>query len=321
MPDLSGCVTFLALLYGAGLVGALVALLTRATNHRARLPTLLEAGWCVFLPPFACLVLPLLALVDPHLLPAFRSVHQFWHAVEAAIHASSLLHGVLHGANGVVLVAGLYFLGRTVYVFSQMRTFQGTLRRSTPVAEYAVTGEAFYCLSSPRPLCFTGGSLHPVVFLTTGLREQLSERELTAVLAHEAAHVRRRDPLLGTGLTLFYTLLPLPGSGRLLRDWQAAVERFCDQEAARQIGSPHDVASALVHVARLVARQPEKLPHGACFTEAAVDVEDRVTTLLQVSSASCGKRWPAAARAVGGLALLLSAASWLSHAVALFAQH
>ena len=42
---------------------------------------------------------------------------------------------------------------------------------------------------------FTAGLFHPVIYVAATLAARLSPRELEAVLAHEDAHRRRRDPL------------------------------------------------------------------------------------------------------------------------------
>ena len=46
-----------------------------------------------------------------------------------------------------------------------------------------------------RPLAWTYGLWHPQVALSSGLLARLDDAALAAVLAHEASHVRRRDPL------------------------------------------------------------------------------------------------------------------------------
>ncbi len=50
-------------------------------------------------------------------------------------------------------------------------------------------------LDDARPYAWTAGLWRPTVTLSVGLLTRLDDTALAAVLAHEAAHVRRRDPL------------------------------------------------------------------------------------------------------------------------------
>jgi hypothetical protein len=318
MADVGGLVAPITFGYGAALAGAAAALLVRAWARRCgRVPSLLEAGWCASLPLAAVLLLPLAASLQPHALPIFDAWHELWHRWEAAIHRSATAHGALHWANSGVLATSIYLLGRTLFAFTRMWSFEGVLRGSARSAEQ----EGVYFLATARPLCFTVGLLRPAVYVTTGLREQLSARDLQAVLAHEAAHVRRRDTLTAAVLTLFYTLLPVPGTRLLLREWRRAAERACDREAAREVGNPCDVAAALVRVARLAAQAPTRLPNGACFAEWGEDIEGRVQALLRGPEHGRRSGWVTGLLTTLSMGLVLSAALWLPHAVELFAHH
>lgn len=50
-------------------------------------------------------------------------------------------------------------------------------------------------LTTPVPLAFCTGLFRPRIYLSTGLLNTLSDKELKAVLLHEAYHCRRYDPL------------------------------------------------------------------------------------------------------------------------------
>ena len=50
-------------------------------------------------------------------------------------------------------------------------------------------------VASDEVLCFCIGLLRPRIVVSTGLVELLDQAELEAVLAHEASHQRRRDPM------------------------------------------------------------------------------------------------------------------------------
>lgn len=68
------------------------------------------------------------------------------------------------------------------------------------------------CVDSVTANAFCAGALRPRVYVTTGLLERLEAAELEAVLAHEAAHARRRDPLrraVASGVALSFFFMPL----------------------------------------------------------------------------------------------------------------
>lgn len=100
----------------------------------------------------------------------------------------------------------------------------------------------------PNPV-FTTGFFRPVVFVAEDLAVRLPESELVAVLAHEAAHVRRRDPLSLTVLRgVAHAFFWLPLIRRLTEDFAEDAELAADDFAARRAGRL-SVAAALVSLA------------------------------------------------------------------------
>ena len=100
----------------------------------------------------------------------------------------------------------------------------------------------------PNP-AFTVGWLTPHIFVARTLSRTLSEAELEAVLAHEVAHVRRRDPLRlfvlrGLASTLFW----LPAIRRLVEDLADEAEIAADDAVAPSHRLA--LASAILRVAR-----------------------------------------------------------------------
>ena len=102
----------------------------------------------------------------------------------------------------------------------------------------------------PTP-AFTAGWLRPRVYVARALGARLTAPELEAVLAHEAAHVRRRDPLrLSLLRFLSRTLFWLPAVGRLAEDVADEAEIRADDHASR--GRPLALAAAIVSLAAWV---------------------------------------------------------------------
>ncbi|HEX8361207.1 MAG TPA: M56 family metallopeptidase [Longimicrobium sp.] len=99
----------------------------------------------------------------------------------------------------------------------------------------------------PNP-AFTAGWLSPRVYVAAELGERLSPAELEALLAHEGAHVARRDPLrLSLLRFLALTLFWLPALRRLADDFADEAEIRADDRAARE--RPLALATALLSLA------------------------------------------------------------------------
>lgn len=164
------------------------------------------------------------------------------------------VHGVFH----VVIVAGLaYATWDRVRAWLRVGQALSPLDRRTPVA-----GDPFHdaALAAsvdpgivrvveglPNP-AFTAGWLSPRIYVAAALAAQLSSRELSALLAHEGAHVRRRDPLRLSLLRFFAcTLFWIPALRRLAADVADEAEVMADDAAA---ADPLVLASAILNVAR-----------------------------------------------------------------------
>jgi len=320
MPDLWPLLGFFAFAYGAASSGLLAALAARLWTTRAgRVPTASEATWCAFLPVLAVLATPVFALVEPSATGPLGAWHETWHLWERTIHATPFLHGSLHFGNALLLGLTALAVGRTVYQASRICSYEAALRRMALQHGTTPALGDYHRLPSARPFCFTLGIICPAIYVTEGLLAELTPSEQAAMVAHERAHLRRRDPLVRPLLTLCYGLLLLPGGFLLLRDWSRAAERDCDAEAGYKVGSRADVAAALVHVARLMCGQPVREAALSAFAGHSDDIEGRVKALLApVSTSTTWGTWLLPAMSVSAL---LPLAFWLRHAVEFFVHH
>ena len=99
----------------------------------------------------------------------------------------------------------------------------------------------------PNP-AFTAGWFRPRVFVAEAVADRLSPDELQALLAHEGAHVDRRDPMrLSLLRFLALTLFWLPALRRLADDIADEAEIQADDRAARE--QPLALASAILSLA------------------------------------------------------------------------
>lgn len=123
------------------------------------------------------------------------------------------------------------------------------------------------------------GVRHPVLVIDRGLLAQLDERELEGVVAHELAHVRRRDNLvasfLGAIRDLFFFV---PGGRWALRHLHAERELAADALAVEVTSRPAALASGLLKV--LEAGSPQAacaalVPRGTLVGRVQHLIDDR----------------------------------------------
>jgi hypothetical protein len=116
------------------------------------------------------------------------------------------------------------------------------------------------------------GILRPVVLLPAGLARQMAPAEMDTILAHEAAHHRRRDNLtaalhmLVETLFWFWPVVWLLGA-RMIGER----ERACDEQVLAQGHDPQLYAGAIVKVCRFCVRAPL-----ACVSGASAGLAGRV---------------------------------------------
>ncbi len=134
-------------------------------------------------------------------------------------------------------------------------------------------------VAAEAPFAVTAGLWRPRVYVTSGLLRLLDGTSRAAVLAHEAAHVRRRDPLTKLVAELLGACHLPTTRQTLLANLSLSCEQACDEAAAASIGDRTAVADALVKLGRLVS--------DACPSQAAVarfgegSITARVHALLE----------------------------------------
>jgi Zn-dependent protease with chaperone function len=214
------------------------------------------------------------------------------HASAPLTHAGIGL--LLAGAALVVVVVGpeLLRLART------RRWVAGLVRRAQrPAPDVEV-------FESAAPFAFAAGLRRPRIFLAASLVESLPRAQLAAVLEHERAHARRRDPLARLAARVL-SFAHLPRVRRaLLRELAIASEQACDAEAGRRIDDRLAVAEAILSVERILSAAAPA-PAGVAGFEGH-SVAQRVEALLAPEPPAPGRgAYPiAAALALGaGLAL------------------
>ncbi|MEV1240477.1 M56 family metallopeptidase [Nonomuraea sp. NPDC049750] len=179
---------------------------------------------------------------------AGMTMAQCW-LVSIAVVAGASLLAVAARATwlGVAAARSLAALPRA----AEPAGLEGAIRRS------GVPGVV--CLAGANPAAFCAGVLRPRLYLTAGAAEAIPAEELDAILVHEAAHARRRDPLRRLMLraaadVLFF--LPLAGwwfgrqseRAELSAD-RAAIDRLGAKAVARALARMDGAGPALATAA------------------------------------------------------------------------
>ena len=135
-------------------------------------------------------------------------------------------------------------------------------------------------------LAGTVGILRPTIHISPQLSSRLTVPALAAILAHERAHARHRDPARQLLAQIATDLQwPLPGARQRLIAWRQALELARDDEALRTGASAADLALAIVTGARLAVCAPvdSAVAHALSQGEA---LSNRVRRLLSDAAPS-----------------------------------
>lgn len=188
-------------------------------------------------------------------------------------------------AAGALLLVGRYVSG----AFS----IHGLSKRARLI-------EPGVAISNEIVLPITCGMIHSRVLLPWEATSW-SPMRLSAVLAHERAHLRRRDVLMQGALHAIAALWWFqPLAWHLLRRLRIESELACDAEAIRGGLRPSEYATELLGVA--ATQSTKHTPVGAIAMARCGKLEDRLQSILNPQAAS-----PSRTRAIG-LVLALGAA-------------
>lgn len=242
--------------------------------------------------------------------PAGSAGSSAWHPVGPR---SRSLSGDLLGWLGTIWLAGVgVFLMRlargivAVYrIRAQARPAAASLNGLTQQLDLLMGGRGgtTVLLSDGSDMPFAVGIRRPAVFLPGRLVSRLSSEQIRAVLAHELAHVRRRDYAVNLGQRVIEALLWFhPAVHWLSKVAREEREHCCDELAADVVGDRRVVAGALLALEEARGGLHALLPAAAGGT-----LLTRVERLLAVGPAG-GFRWaPLAAIALltGGGTMVL----------------
>ena len=174
----------------------------------------------------------------------------------------------------LIAVWGCGFFAIGVMRFRAWRHIRAALRSSTPIdIPVAVEVRSAPGLLEPGVV----GIFRPTLLLPEGILESLTPSQLEAVLAHELAHVRRRDNLtaalhmLVEAIFWFHPIVWWIGA-RLI----AERERACDETVLSLGKHPRDYAEAILQVCKLYIESPLACAAGVT----GADLKRRIHSIL-----------------------------------------
>jgi beta-lactamase regulating signal transducer with metallopeptidase domain len=233
-------------------------------------------------------------------------LHDDHHAHLCFVHGP---HAVAPGAWSLLAALLLFAALRVGGALARLRRQSRLVEALVSTAQHdAATGATL--VESALPLCMTAGLLRPRIVIARPLFASVSSCERDIMLAHEQAHVRRRDAL-STLVARAACCFHVPALGRwMVRELEIAAEQACDEAAASGIGDRDAVAQAILAMSRAWADHTRAELPGPAFAVHAV--ERRVLALLDDAQPQRSLALPLWCLLIV-LAMLLAAAGALHH--------
>jgi beta-lactamase regulating signal transducer with metallopeptidase domain len=233
--------------------------------------------------------------------------HRFWSWKGCSSARNSLKFGpgvqsMIVAVWGLMVLYQLIHFGRGSYRVHRLRREASSLSPSVqaeiPAWLRSAPHQVALLESTTIDVPVTAGVFRPVVVLPSNLIPGLGEQDLSAVIAHEYAHIQRRDFLI---LVLCEVLAsPVfwhPGIRYLRSKISQTRELSCDEYAAVRLGKRHLYAQTLLRLASLCLHASHANAMGLSIFDGD-NLEDRVMRLTE-------KRNPLSR--VGLVALVLAA--------------
>jgi len=146
------------------------------------------------------------------------------------------------------------------------------------------------------------GLWRPVLLVPSGIEDDLTPRQLSAVLTHELCHIRRRDNvtaavhIIAEAMFWFYPLVWWIGARLVVER-----ERACDEEVVSRLGEPRTYAEGIVNVCRRYVESPLACVSGVSGSNVKNRIRDIMTNR---AVANLGTAKKAVLAGVGAIALV-----------------
>jgi len=208
--------------------------------------------------------------------------------VSGLIGKGLLMAVIVYGAVAAALLLN-FFIGRIRLAL--------LVRRSCPVFVSDTDVPVLVCAEDISPFAFSGILFggKPAIVLPASLLEEVGEGAIEPVIAHEAAHLTRRDTDLACLFSLAAIMLwPSPFIAMMVRRWRLSAELQCDRAALSRADASARKAYArtLLAALRLTKLSAEKkkagralpCPPAAFSTSQLKDEKMRMTHIMQGAS-------------------------------------
>jgi uncharacterized protein (TIGR03435 family) len=181
-----------------------------------------------------------------------------------------------------LVVLGVWVSGIIAITFLRVRMarqVRDAVRASSPWAAPNLPMPAGIDVRSTPGVMEPGvvGLWRPVLLVPSGIEDDLTPRQLAAVLMHERCHIRRRDNvtaavhMVAEAVFWFYPVVWWIGS-RLVDER----ERACDEEVVRTLGEPQTYAEGIVNVCRRYVESPLACVSGV----SGANVKNRIRNIM-----------------------------------------
>ncbi len=227
-----------------------------------------------------------IALMVPATATALALIHLH---DDYGVHGSLCVPLALLGAMAVLAVSFLAgFVAQQWRVLGHLAAWSGEVPSSllhtvtALAARLGISPPPLFLVEVDRPVALTVGVFRPRIYLSGWYLDSLTPAELEGVLAHELAHVARRDNLFALLGTVFLGATAyLPASWQAVEALLAERELAADALAVAVTGKPIALARGLIK-----ANASTPLHFGPVASGHGSSVQARLENLLRLSRGS-----------------------------------
>ncbi|MBA2661172.1 MAG: M56 family metallopeptidase [Bradymonadaceae bacterium] len=272
---MAGAMIILALAFGVidrGLRARLTGTGARSERSLTMLAALPLLGAAVFVA--GCLFPALAALWVPsmdHCLAHGQGGHLHLCPTHLPAHSSSWVGWLVLGLAGIVPV---------FYLTDLFRRLIATERLKSQLERASQREGVVRLIEASAVICFVVGVFRPVLFVSRALWEGLNESERGVLVAHELAHIARRDSLREVFARLLLAFHLPTSRARLLEDLSLTREQACDDQAAHVCGDRLAVAQLIVRIKRMALPSPSLSATLGAASISGASLDARIEHLL-----------------------------------------
>ncbi len=110
-------------------------------------------------------------------------------------------------------------------------------------AKAGIPAAEVHAFESSKPLAFSQASPTGRIFISIGMMETLTQKELEAVVLHEMEHLRRSTPMFKASTAIYRLFSPI-SAVKAFNSSLVAEERIADEYAAKRQGTDRYLRSA-----------------------------------------------------------------------------